>query len=247
MPDLEWNTVCWDGSYSWKGGGEEWSEVWGGSEAQWFGSLYPRLHRYLPGDAVLEIAPGFGRWTKFLLPACRAYLGIDLSNECVIACRNAFRNAAHARFLQNDGLTLSGAPDGHFSFVFSFDSLVHVETEVIASYIPQIVRKLTASGVAFLHHSNLAALRPDVENPHFRAASVSAEVVAAITRQAGGKILLQERLNWGGGAPHLTDCLTVFARREYPSTAAPIDIDNPRFMIEASIIHDVHARYAGAE
>ncbi len=31
MPDLEWNSFCWDGSYSWKAGGEEWSEVWASS------------------------------------------------------------------------------------------------------------------------------------------------------------------------------------------------------------------------
>ncbi len=243
MPDLEWNSFCWDGSYSWKAGGEEWSEVWGGSEAQWFGSLYPRLHRYLPTAAILEIAPGFGRWTKFLLLACREYLGIDLSNECVIACRNAFGNATHACFLQNDGLTLAEAPDEHFGLVFSFDSLVHVEAEVIDSYIPQILRKLTPGGVAFLHHSNLAALPLGIDNPHFRATSVSGEFVAGITDRAGGKVLLQERVNWGGGTPHLTDCFTLLARQEHPSSATPVEIDNPRFMVEASIIHDVHARY----
>ena len=43
MPDLQWNIAAWDGSYDWSTGGEEWSQVWGGSEAQWFGSLYPRL------------------------------------------------------------------------------------------------------------------------------------------------------------------------------------------------------------
>ena len=70
MPELDWNKAVFDGNYDWRQGGEEWSAPWGGSEAQWFGSLYPRLHRLLPAGRILEIAPGFGRWTKFLIPAC---------------------------------------------------------------------------------------------------------------------------------------------------------------------------------
>ena len=43
MPDLNSNKECWGGLYHWANGGEEWSASWGGSEAQWFGSIYPRL------------------------------------------------------------------------------------------------------------------------------------------------------------------------------------------------------------
>jgi hypothetical protein len=45
MPEIAWNQATWSGGYDWKTAGEEWSETWGGSEAQWFGSLLPRLHR----------------------------------------------------------------------------------------------------------------------------------------------------------------------------------------------------------
>ena len=107
MADLAWNVACWDGRYDWKAGGEEWSEFWGGSEPQWFGSLYPRLHRFLPAKSVLEIAPGFGRWTKFLIPNSARYIGVDLSQECVDACRRIFSNIPHATFIKNDGLSLS--------------------------------------------------------------------------------------------------------------------------------------------
>src|SRR5215468_1379581 len=102
VPNLSWNKTVWGSTYGWQAGGEEWSETWGSSEAQWFGSIFPRLHRFLPARRILEIAPGFGRWTKFLLPACRSYVGVDLSPECVVACRNRFHDAKHARFLQND-------------------------------------------------------------------------------------------------------------------------------------------------
>src|SRR6516225_851954 len=157
MPQIGWNRETWNGGYDWKTGGEEWSETWGGSEAQWFGSLLPRLHRFLPAGRILEIAPGYGRWTKFLLPECRQYLGIDLSTQCVKACQRAFADVEHAKFAVNDGFSLSDARECHFDLVFSFDSLVHAEVDVIQSYITQIIKKLSSRGVAFIHHSNLFA------------------------------------------------------------------------------------------
>ena len=153
MPPVDWNRFEWGQRYSWPDSGEEWSRAWGGSEAQWFGAIYPRLHRHLPAHGILEIAPGYGRWTKFLIPACSSYLGIDLSANCIDACRKRFKDATHAAFFENDGLSLSRALDGSFDFVFSFDSLVHVEIDVLESYIPQLVKKLTPNGVGFLHHS----------------------------------------------------------------------------------------------
>jgi cyclopropane fatty-acyl-phospholipid synthase-like methyltransferase len=106
---------------------------------------------------VLEIAPGFGRWTKFLIPNCKSLTGIDLSQECVDACNRIFSSAAKASFVKNDGFSLEGASE-KLDFVFSFDSLVHVELDALDGYIKQIMQKLNSAGVAFLHHSNFAAL-----------------------------------------------------------------------------------------
>jgi 2-polyprenyl-3-methyl-5-hydroxy-6-metoxy-1,4-benzoquinol methylase len=234
MPDVSWNSSVWDGHYDWAGGGEEWSATWGGSEAQWFGALLPRLHRALPARAIIEIAPGFGRWTRFLLPACKNFVGIDLSAQCIEACRSRFRGARHAEFVQNDGLSLAEAPDGRFDLVFSFDSLVHAEIEVLQAYVPQIVRKLRGRGVAFIHHSNLAALADGTPNPHRRAGSVSAEVVAKLVRGCGGAVLIQEIVNWGGADLH--DCFSLFGLATAYEAARPALVQNPRFMEEASIV-----------
>jgi SAM-dependent methyltransferase len=150
MPDLRWNRKFWSQPQEWYDAGEGWSAPWGNSEAQWFGSLYPRLHRFLPTRSILEIAPGFGRWTHFLLPLCEHYTGIDLSPVCIAACQNTFSDDNNAKFIQNDGMSLAEVPDTSVDLAFSFDSLVHAEFDVLASYIPQLIRKLTVSGVAFL-------------------------------------------------------------------------------------------------
>lgn len=242
MPELDWNKDVWGASYDWTAAGEEWSAAWGGSEAQWFGSLYPRLHRLLPAKRVLEIAPGFGRWTKFLVRNCESYVGVDLSDKCVAACQSTFAAASHALFIQNDGLSLAQA-DGSFDFVFSFDSLVHAELDVLTQYIPQIIGKLTPDGVAFIHHSNLLAI-PNSSNPHRRASSVDAEQVAALIVRHGGCVLIQEIISWGPSlATH--DCITMFGRADLPAAGAtPIVITNPRFMDEAEIIKDTQSPYS---
>ena len=66
MVSVNYNKKWWGQDYDWSEAGDEWSRPWGGPEAQWYGSLYPRIHRFLPTGQVLEIACGHGRWTQFL-------------------------------------------------------------------------------------------------------------------------------------------------------------------------------------
>lgn len=244
MPDLNWNKTVWGANYGWPESGEEWSAAWAGSEPQWFGSIFPRLHRFLPARRILEIAPGFGRWTKFLIPACDEFVGIDLSAKCIDVCKIRFANAKHANFFVNDGQSLAAAQDQSFDLIFSFDSLVYAEIDVLASYIPQVLRKLSPVGVAFLHHSNLLAYGDTIGNEHARGTTVSAENVSDLVKQHDGMVLIQEVVNWG--CDNLIDCLTLFTRRDsYPSAKA-VHLKNPAFMGEAIIIQQFQSHYSAS-
>src|SRR5687768_4980448 len=97
--------------------------------------LYPRVRQFLPAATILEIAPGHGRWTQYLLPLCERLIGVDVAANCVAACRERFAGDAHAEFHKNDGMSLPMVPDGKVDFAFSFDSLVHCERDVMQSYI----------------------------------------------------------------------------------------------------------------
>jgi SAM-dependent methyltransferase len=244
MPNLDWNRRMWTEDSTWTTAGEEWSGDWGDSEAQWFGSLYPRLHRLLPAETILEIAPGFGRWTRFLLPQCGHYIGMDLSASCVDACRNRFAGYPHARFIQNDGLSLPDVSEGSIDLVFSYDSLVHCEIEVLQQYIPQIIEKLAAGGLAFIHHSNLLAITgdPKASSAHHRAGSVSAQRVAALVAESSGKVLLQESLSWG--TETMDDCITVFGKAAAFPGCEPMTLENPWFMTEAAMIKGFQYPYS---
>lgn len=250
MPTVEWNNHIWNGSYDWSQHGDEWSEAWGGSEAQWYWALLPRIRRLLPRDgAILEIAPGFGRWTQHLQRYCRLLIGVDLSAQCVAACRERFADCPHLVFHQNDGRSLGMVEPGHVDFAFSFDSLVHVGGDVLAAYIDALATRLTPNGAAFLHHSNLGEWQADIESGalsheflHNRDASVTGEAVAAMVEAAGLHLVSQEYVNWGGAEPkYLIDCVTVFSRDSRAS--APRIVHNPRFMDEARNIAAISRLY----
>jgi SAM-dependent methyltransferase len=243
VPDLEWNKVRWNDEHPWPESGDEWSAGWGGPRPQWYGAIYPRIARWLPAGRVLEIAPGFGRWTQFLLRHAGAYQGVELSPKCVARCRQRFAAYDRAHFFQNDGVSLDAIADGSIDFAFSFDSLVHVELDVLTPYCAQIVRKLTSTGTAFIHHSN-AANGVDAHNPNAegRGKTVSSQAVKAMIEEAGGRVLVQEEINWGSTAR--IDCLTTFARAGALPYIPFVHLQNDHFMTEMNLIRSFQSHYA---
>jgi spermidine synthase len=126
---------------------------------EWYGTLLPRLYRWLPARTVLEIAPGFGRWTQFLQPLAERLIIVDLSDRCIQACRERFADADNVSFHVNDGRSLPMVDEGTVDLAFSFDSLVHANAGVMEAYLAELARTLAPGGVAFIHHSNAGAYR----------------------------------------------------------------------------------------
>jgi SAM-dependent methyltransferase len=239
MQSVQLNSSYWDGLYDWQGAGEEWSSMWGGSRAQLLGTLYPRISAFLPAKAVLEIAPGFGRWTQFLLGACGSFQGVDLSQQCVDACIARFAGRSNAKFFKNEGTSLECAGDGTIDLVFSFDSLVHATAEVMRAYVPEILRVLSPSGIAFIHHSNWGEVGHHLSNDHGRGTDGSADDVARVISETGGKVIIQEKINWG--FHECTDCLTLFG---WEGPESPTIIENHDFMFEGNSIRKHQSPYS---
>jgi SAM-dependent methyltransferase len=215
MPDLDENAAYWNQGFHWRYGGDEWSAWWGGPEAEWRVTIAPRIDEFLPTKRLVEIAPGYGRWTHFLRHHCEELVGIDLSAKCVKACRRRFRHERNLSFHVNDGKNLSVVDDASVDFVFSFDSLVHAEQDVIDAYLAELARVLTADGVGFLHHSNMAAYPPERVGPripHWRSGSVSADTVADSASRVGLNCFRQELVGWGDEHDFLNDSFSWIAR-----------------------------------
>ena len=93
MGGIEQNERQW-GAYAWSAEGDEWSIRLGGPDYQWFGSLLPRMRELLPAGTILEIAPGYGRWTRYLVHLCDRLIGVDVTARCVEPAATLRRPAA---------------------------------------------------------------------------------------------------------------------------------------------------------
>jgi SAM-dependent methyltransferase len=244
MPNVDWNAAYWGDASSWTAEGEEWSRHWGSSMVQWYYTILPRISTCVPAARIVEIAPGYGRWTRFLLGQCHSYRGYDLSQICIDSCIQKFargRQAEIVDFIVNDGKSLVLEKTESVDFVFSFDSLVHAEKDVIDRYLIEIARVLCPRGRAFLHHSNYGALSPDTPNPHVRGSSVSAASVEQVARAAGLFVLAQETISWQGIVG--LDCLTLLAKPPLEGFESRQLIDNPGFWNDVARNRDVISAY----
>lgn len=165
MPTVEQNLSWWGKPSGWIDDGDRWSERWGGTDLEWWASIFPRVRNFLPASTILEIAPGFGRWSQFLKGFCDQFISVDLSPACVERCKKRFASDPHVRCYVNDGKSLPMVEDRSVDFAFTFDSLPHVEADVIAAYLKELGKKLKIGGFGFIHHSNLASYRRTVWLP----------------------------------------------------------------------------------
>jgi hypothetical protein len=260
MPTLDENLRIWDREHRWPQGGDEWSEAWGSARAQWLTTLLPRIAGFLPARTILEIAPGHGRWSQFLVGECEELTLVDLSPSCIEACRARFADRPKVRYLVNDGRSLAGVPDESIDFAFSFDSLVHVEPDILRSYFAELGRTLRRGGAAFVHHSNLGAYRRHLTAKRWvvrlsrgrsflgnrlihdclRDPSTTAEMVRGFVAAAGLRCVSQEIVPWTDSVQPI-DCLTVVKHDDSPEP--PRVVVNKSFLDEAKIARGLARLY----
>ena len=157
MASVGSNQHTWQVTYDWTQAGEEWSVSSGNSQLEWSVTLFPRIRAFVPTGTILEIAPGYGRWTQYLKNYCDRLIVVDMSARCIEACRARFADASHISPRVNDGKSLAMVPDCSIDFAFSFDSLVHADHDALDTYLDQLSRKLKPDGVGFIHHSNIGS------------------------------------------------------------------------------------------
>lgn len=254
MPDVEQNLSVWADGYDWSRRGDEWSKWWGGTEAMWRAALLPRIHAFLPAGTILEIAPGYGRWTQFLKGQADRLVVVDLAEKCIDHCRMRFEGASNIEYHVNDGRSLEMVADGSVDFAFSFDSLVHVERDVIEAYVEELASKLKPNGVAFLHHSNAGAYRRRarvarrlprrllpglirrgvvIDVIAWRAETMTADVFAAACERVGLSCVSQECISWEHGN-QLIDTLSTFTPRGSTWDRPRVVVRNPAFRDEGA-------------
>lgn len=156
---IDENLLMWDKDYHWDQDGDEWqgqSKLCGVPYDTWKQSLIDHLITpYLqPGAAVLEIAPGHGRWSQALAEQAGRLVLVDLSPSCLAFCKQRFSHLTHLEYWQGDGASLPDNLTGQIDLVWSFDSVVHIAPADIESYLHHIQRVLKPGGLSVIHHAN---------------------------------------------------------------------------------------------
>ena len=141
-------------------------------------------------------------------------------------------------------------PDRSLDFAFSFDSLVHVEADVMEAYLDQLAGKLSDNGVGFIHHSNMGMFldsetaQLSVENAHWRAESMTARLFEEFCDNADLQCLNQELINWGQhDESRLIDCFSVFTPKTSMWARPNNVIVNGKFWEEAKYIEGLSHAY----
>lgn len=149
------NRLVWD-AWDWAAQGDEWTV-----SEDWKRSLVAQVMvRHIPEDSdILEIGPGSGRWTDYLLARARHLTGVDISQACVDACRKRFADRDNVTFQITDGTRLAFTPDASIDAIWSFDVFVHINAGDAERYVEEFVRVLRPGGVAVIHHGGVAGER----------------------------------------------------------------------------------------
>ena len=175
MPTAEWNQRWAKGLRRFKRGDEDghYGDHWGdpmlsGWRYHWHrlrngrtqpGDLSKVVRKYLspfvtPESVVLEIGPGGGRWTQFLIGS-REVILVELNKQFFRYLRKRFRKQRRKlRFYQTSGYELNGIDAGSIDFVFSFGTFVHIDPEGIDEYLGEIHRVLKPRGNATLQYAD---------------------------------------------------------------------------------------------
>jgi hypothetical protein len=131
--------------------GDEWSGRFGSTENLYNQLLQDKVEKYCKGEG-LEIAPGWGRITEYLIPNCNSLSLVDLNEYCISKCVNRFGNRIKSYHV-NDGKSLTSIPDNSLDFIFSFDSFVHIHFNVFCEYILEFNRVMKEGSYGIIHHS----------------------------------------------------------------------------------------------
>ena len=151
---LKQQEKMWSDPVLWNNHEELWSSAFAkDTQDLWDSVIHPRIKDFLKGD-VLELAPGRGRVTDFLakhLNVLDSLELVDQSEYCIEHCRKRFGN--NLKYHVNDGMSLDMIEKNSKDFVFSWDSFVHIDKEVINLYLGGFSDILKKGGHGFIHHS----------------------------------------------------------------------------------------------
>jgi ubiquinone/menaquinone biosynthesis C-methylase UbiE len=183
-------------------------------EWQWSHLIWP-LIQGLDFECVVDLAAGHGRNSARLLPQARRLILVDINQECLDFCRVRFSAHPNVEYVKTDGTSLNGIADNSVSLLYTFDAMVHFDSDIVRHYLREFQRVLKPGGSCFCHHSNFTGNPGEdfARTNHWRN-FMSKEMFAHYALKEGLTVVSQQVIDWSEPA---LDCLSVLRK---PSQSA---------------------------
>jgi SAM-dependent methyltransferase len=119
---------------------------------------------YVRSDiTALEIGPGGGRWTRYLLPVRRLY-AVDRYPKLLAELRRNFPQPNIIEIL-NNGTDFPDVPPDTVDFVFAFGVFVHLDAEVIRAYLASLHTVIRPGANLVIQYSDKDKCKSRSNNP----------------------------------------------------------------------------------
>ena len=117
---------------------------------------YVKDHFLLPylnsSTRIIEIGPGGGRWTRYMLKAKKIY-AVDFYQPVLNELAKNY-NSPNIQYIKNNGSDFPSIKNHSIDLIFSFGTFVHLDIDIIEEYLKNIKPLLKASSNVIIQYSD---------------------------------------------------------------------------------------------
>jgi hypothetical protein len=103
-------------------------------------------------QCAVEIGPGGGRWTRYMLGFRKLYV-VDYYADVLEEMKKNVRKRK-IEFIKNNGTDFPGIDERSVNYLFSFGTFVHLDTHLIEAYLRNMKRILKSGSNVVIHYSD---------------------------------------------------------------------------------------------
>jgi phospholipid N-methyltransferase len=140
-----------------------------------------------PGQTGLEIGPGGGRWTRYMLGFDRLY-AVDYHAE-VLKETGRYFSKPNVVMIANNGTDFPGIDAQSVDFAFSFGVFVHLEPHLITGYLDNLHGILKPEANVVIQYSDMTKVMAQ-QHPGF--VYNTPEIMRSMVTEAGYRILEED-------------------------------------------------------
>jgi cyclopropane fatty-acyl-phospholipid synthase-like methyltransferase len=111
---------------------------------------------------AVEIGPGGGRWTRYLLGFKKLYV-VDYYPELLKELRKNFKKS-NMEFIKNNGTDFPGIKEHSIDYLFSFGAFVHLDAPLIEAYLMNMKPILKPGANLVIQYSDKTKIMAQLNN-----------------------------------------------------------------------------------